>query len=254
MFKKNHLSIYITNENVVASEFYKGIIVNETTTNIIKSLSKNWSSHVNIYLQKDILISILNFCVEKLQVKLLDSVTIILIIPVEVDGLIRDDSIVNVLENVNHATAIYQLENIVAVVCNFLKSTNNESTRRLYIYTEESKTYISLFWINSIVDFKCVEKELNELTKEDLINGINAIYSNLPTEIPEKYNKMNNINKFKHSWNMQIENQVYIIAPEKMRYLLGQSLGEYDLIYLDFTENIVLQGANEIIKDMINNK
>ena len=88
----------------------------------------------------------------------------------------------------------------------------------------------------------------------DLLNSINIISIKVTRDIPYIFEAHPEIDKFRYSWKEPIENNVYVIAPDRMQYYWGEFIDEYKLVYIDYMDNIVLKGADTVIEIIKKNK
>ncbi|PJI09542.1 MULTISPECIES: hypothetical protein [Clostridium] len=249
MFKKRYLSAYITDEKVTVAEFKK-ILVNEPTSNILKELNENVKSNKSIYDKKGLIGSILNYCVDKMRVSRTDSIILMLNAPAEFRYIFSENSksVINSIGKVNNVKKLYRIENLVSAQIGAIKWPADDVKKRFLVYSENMKTYVYLMWAGGLVEFTCIKKNFNEINKNDILDGIKSVSSKLTGDIPDRFRKNRNINKFKSSWSEPIDSSVYIIAPNKIKDLLGETIDKYNFIYLDYKDNVVIKGSNEIIK------
>ncbi len=255
MFKKKYLTVYITDESIVASEFHNGIFIDQPIAEAIKQINIEWDYTKNIYEQREIIIALLNHCISKLDIKFMDSLVLLTVIPLEYFGSCRDNIFDDIILKVKHLGALYAWENIISAAACFLKKISADYKRKFMIYGENEKTYISLLWAGMVVDFICIEKELADITKEDLLNSINNISKKVTSEIPKEFVMHPSFDKFEYSWKEAIENNVYVTAPNQVQNIWGESLDEYKLVYIEYEKDIVLKGANDVFfADLIKSK
>lgn len=250
MFKKRYLSAYITDEKVTAAEFKKKILVNEPTSSILKALDENVKSNKSIYDKKCLVGSILNYCVDKMNASRTDSIILMLNAPAEFRYVFSENpkSVINSIGKVDHVKKMYRIENLVSAQMGSIKLEAGDVKKRFFVYSENMKTYVYLIWAGGLVEFTCIKKSFNDISKKDILDGINSIASKLTGDIPVRFRRNRNINKFKSSWGEPIDSSVHVIAPNKMKDLLGETIDKYNLIYLDYKDNVVIKGSNEIIK------
>lgn len=250
MFNKRYLMVYITEETIAAAQLDLGIIVDEPIADLLRLIIIKQDCNKNAYEQKEVLIALMRYCVSKLDMKFMDRLTVVLIIPLEFYSIYHHH-IDDYIYTVKQIESIWFFENVISAAASFLKQTVTDYKRKFMIYGEHKKTYISLLWAGAIVDFICIEKTLMDITNEDLLYSIDTISRKIAGDIPAQFISNPLINQFGAAWYEAIDNNVYVIAPDKMQVVWGDRINEYKLIYLHYEKNIVIKGGEDILKVLL---
>jgi hypothetical protein len=111
--------------------------------------------------------------------------------------------------------------------------------KKLYILSQSKKTYVSLLWAGSLIDFTIISKGCKDIDTRDLIDGINDLLKGLPIEIPSHYLSIPNMKPFLNEWNKELDGQVFISIPRDEQYRLGLQLDRFNVVYTKYSDRLI---------------
>ena len=121
----------------------------------------------------------------------------------------------------------------------------------IFVYSTKWNTYVGLVFAGGDFNVEIINAGYDDIKLDQINNSIINILDKLSNTLPEMF--LNNripkgeLEVLHRSWAVPVQNKIYMTVPNKLRQVLGEELGSYQLIYSQDYNMCILNGLSKIM-------
>ncbi|MDF2570999.1 MAG: hypothetical protein K0R55_2603 [Sporomusa sp.] len=248
---KRYIGVDISDSHVRTADTAGNVVIDETVANFVMKNNIEYDTTLSLWTNVNTVLKIMNCIVRKTRSLL--GLHFVLAVPSENYAETQQTLLETTVGKMGNLKTLILVDNIIAAAVSASSEDSkimgpDEVSKKLYVFSQSTHTYISLFWAGSLVDFKKIPKGYNDLENNDLVSGIKGLIYGLPIDVPSQFLENNKMKPFLKEWNKPLDRKVFISIPSFKHSSLGSQIGELDVTYTRYSDHLVLEGLVRIVK------